>query len=196
MSLAHRYQEFGSSLTYSSHDLNPGAFDIDGEKLKSFEDGYQAGWEDSLRAKNETHEGITSDLAKNLQDVSFGYHEARSTLTQSLRPLFEEIMNKLLPETVRTSIGLHIVEQLTNMVRDQSDQLIEIVVSPFNFETLKNLLEEQVSDPFVLLVQPDLAEGQVYIRLGTQEREIDFEKVIQEIRNSTNNLFEEEPVDG
>ena len=48
----------------------------------------------------------------------------------------------------------------------------------------------------MLVVLPDLREGQAYVRLGSHEREIDFEKMIQEIRNSANNLFEREQVYG
>ncbi len=48
----------------------------------------------------------------------------------------------------------------------------------------------------MLVALPDLMEGQAYLRLGSHEREIDFEKMIQEIRNSANSLFEQEQVDG
>jgi flagellar biosynthesis/type III secretory pathway protein FliH len=196
MSLAHKYEEFGESNGLLLDELNQDGRDIESEKLQSFEDGYQAGWEDSVKAQSEFEKKFSSELAKNLQDASFGYHEARSTLTQGLKPLFEGILSKLLPEITRTSIGPYIVEQLSGMVRDNSDQIIEIVVSPQEIESLQSVLQEQISEPFVLVALPDLREGQAYVRLGSHEREIDFGKMIQEIRKSANNLFEREQVDG
>lgn len=193
---AHKYEDFGDQSTFLDDKVSQDGRDVDGEKLQSFDDGYQAGWEDSAKAQSNSIKKISSDFVKNLQDVSFSYHEARSALTQALRPLFQEISNKLLPEIARSSIGAHIVEQLSYMARNKSDQAIEVVVSPTDFEPINRWLGEQISDPFILIAQSDLGEGQVYLRLGSQEREINFGQLIQEIRNSTHSLFETEQVDG
>lgn len=195
MSLAHRYQEFGSGLGLAVGEIDLDGRDLEDEKLKSFEEGFQAGWEDSLKAQIETKQKVSSDFAKNLQEISFGYHEARHGLLKSLRPLFEEIFKKLMPATAYANIGTQVVDQLNDMVRDQSDQLIEIVVSPINQESIQGLMEQKIPEPFVVLSQTDLAEGQVYIRIGSLEREINMDHVIEQIQQCADNLFEQESVD-
>jgi hypothetical protein len=196
ISLSHKYEEFGDTAGFPNSTASLDGRDIESEKLQSFEEGYQAGWEDSDHAKGDSERKISADLARNLQGVSFGYHEARTALTKALRPLFTEIFDKLLPGVTRSSIGPHIVEQLSYLARDNSDQPIEIIVSRQDLKPLQILLEDQILDPFVLRGQSDLGAGQVYLRLGSQEREIDFEQAIQEIRKSIDNLFEQEPGDG
>lgn len=195
MSLAHRYQEFGGNIGTSIGEINLDGQDLEDEKLKSFEEGFQAGWEDSLKAQVETKQKVSADFAKNLQEISFGYHESRHGLLKSLKPLFEDIFQKLVPVTAYANIGAQVVDQLNQMVRDHSDQLIEIVVSQKNYASLQNLMEQQIPDPFVVLSQPDLAEGQVYIRIGTLEREINLDNVIEQIQRCADNLFEQEIID-
>ena len=196
ISLGHKYEDFGSLTEFPDAEAHQNASNYNSEKLQSFEDGYQAGWEDSTKAQNEFEKKMSSNLSQNLQDISFGFHEARNTLTQGMKPLFEEILNKLLPEISKSSIGSHILEQLGGMVRENSDQAIEIIVSPSEIEALQSLLQDQISDPFVLLAQPDLNEGQVYIRLGSHEREINLKEMVQRIRSSTHNIFEQEQANG
>jgi flagellar assembly protein FliH len=195
MSLAHKYEEFGNSVGFVTDETDQIGHDIESEKLQSFEEGYQAGWEDSDKAKSEFEKKFSLEVAKNLQGVSFGYHEARSALMQGLKPLFDGILSKLLPEIAKASIGPHIVEQLSGIARDSSDQLIEIVVSAQEIESLQNALKDQIPEPFILIAEPDLNEGQAYLRLGTREREIDLGQMIEKICSSTNILFEQEQAD-
>ena len=196
ISLSYKYEEFGDASGFLDGTANLDGREIESEKLQSFEEGYQAGWEDSDQANGDSENKVSADLVKNLQDVSFGYYEARFALTQALCPLFTEICDKLLPGMTKSAIGPHIVEQLSCIARDNSNQSIEIIVSLEDFEPVQRLLEDQILDPFVLRAQSDLGAGQVYLRLGGQEREIDFEQAIKEIRKSIDNLFEQEPVDG
>ena len=93
ISLSHKYEEFGDTAGFLDGTANLDGREIESEKLQSFEEGYQAGWEDSDQAKGDSEKTAAADVVKNLQDVSFGYHEARSALTQALRPLFTEIFH-------------------------------------------------------------------------------------------------------
>ncbi|MEP2095997.1 MAG: ABC transporter ATP-binding protein [Paracoccaceae bacterium] len=163
--------------------------EIENQKLDSFEKGYQAGWDDAVNAQVATKTRISSDLAKNLQEVSFSYHEARSTLTKSLEPLFSDVVATLLPEVARHSLGPHLVAQLTDMVRVQTDQVIEITVSPVNLETIETLIENELESPFVMVPDPNLSEGQVFLRIGVEEREIDLDHVIETVGAAFNNFF-------
>ena len=196
MSIAHIYQEFGGDKLVFGTVISQENRDIDAEKLQAFEDGYQAGWKDSNSSALESREAISASIAKNLQEMSFGYHEARRKLLDSISPLFEIIFSKLLPEVSRATIGPIIVEDVTKLVRDQLDQRIEICVSKIDFEAVNSFLEEQIREPFTLSTETTLAEGQVFLRLGGQEREINFAKLISKIQNRTFSLFELEPENG
>jgi flagellar assembly protein FliH len=164
--------------------------ELEDEKLASFEAGFQAGWDDALKAQSDSNTRISTDLAKNLQDTSFSYHEARAALIKSLRPLFTDITNTLLPVVARESMGAHIVEQLTDMSRSTLDQVIEVTVAPNNVDAIEQLLNHALPEPFVLIGDDDLGEGQVFLRIGADEREIDLEQVVTSIAAAMETFFQ------
>jgi flagellar biosynthesis/type III secretory pathway protein FliH len=191
--LIQKYEEFGNDPISSDQSVDNR---LEAEKIRSFEDGYKAGWEDAVEAQTKNQKKLTSGLTNNLQEISFGYHEARNSLLQELRPLFEAIGEKFLPEIGRSSLGPIIAEEIQKLGKEQCDHPIEIVTSSADFDFLKELLEDVISDPFTLSSDQGLAEGQVFLRLGAIEKEIDFEKLILEIRRCIENLFEQESSDG
>lgn len=193
MTLAHIYQEFGGvKATFRPLDDH----DLETEKLQSFEEGYQAGWKDSCSSGMESQVTLSAGVAKNLQEISFGYHEARSKMHQAIAPLLEAIFSIFLPQLLQEMLGPTVLENLTEMMRERLDKPIEISVSQANFEGLSSFLDAQLSLPFMVLKEADLSGDEVYLRLGDQEREINFDDLIAEVRTRTLSLFEMEHANG
>lgn len=189
MTMSRLFQEFGGDAADQGGSIGPTEEGIEDQKLQSFEDGYRAGWDDSMRAQSQTAKHIAADFGRNLQEASFSYHEARSAMTKAVEELFEPILDALLPAVARTSIGGHIVEHVKSMTRAKADRRIEVTVSPNNEATVASLLKEKLPEPFDLVTDPDLGDGQVYLRLGPEESEIDLDRVIGEIRDSVQAFF-------
>ena len=190
MSASPQYQNFGGDASSGSIGFALDAASYEDEKLQSFEQGFQAGWDDAVKAQQSDKAHISSDLAKNLQDCSFGFHEARTALTKTLRPLFTQIVETVLPELARVSLGPKVVEQLVEMARLQSDQVIEITTAPENITAINSLLEDAVPEPFVLIADTTLGPGQVFLRIGSEEREMDMDQIIATTRDTMNALFQ------
>ena len=112
MSVSHRYKNFGGSDRAASSDRIQGDDQIEQDKLAAFESGYQAGWDDSTKAQSDNRDKISSEFARNLQEMSFTYHEALAKLTLSLKPVMTEIIDRLLPAMVAQSLAGHILEQV------------------------------------------------------------------------------------
>jgi flagellar assembly protein FliH len=196
MSLAHKYEEFGQQIVFTPETFGQDQSNLESEKLQSFEDGYEAGWEDSVTAQDKSRNEISADFAKKLKEISLTFEDAQISLTHGLLPLFEDIVEKFLPEIAKVTLGPHIAGQLSELVQSQSDQEIEIIVSPNDYGSVKDLMESLIFDPFVILTKPELEDGQVYLKVGTKLREINFDKMIRKIQESTSNLFEQETVHG
>jgi len=190
MSVSHLYQDFGPkpSLFDASSDVDISA--IEDDKLAAFETGFQAGWDDAIKAQSDSNTRISAELAKNLQDTSFSYHEARAALIKSLRPLFSDITDTLLPAVARQSMGAHIVEQLADMSRDVLDQVIEVTIAPQNVDPIEQLLNHALPEPFVLIGDKTLGDGQVFLRIGADEREIDLAQVVSSIAVAMETFFQ------
>lgn len=176
MTIHHLLKDFG--IPHASSDIQQ--TDVaENELLDSFEQGYKAGWEDAVRAKSEERTSISVDLARSLQDLSFTYHEARAAVLADLTPVLEQIVMKIVPKVAQETLGLQIVEQLTELAETEEAQGVTISVSPENQEAVSALLPEKLPFPVNVHERSDLSEGQCEFRFGLRERRIDFDETIQ-----------------
>ena len=82
------------------------------QRLAAFEDGYQAGWDDAARALSESHQKLSADLAQNLGDLAFTFHEARAHVLKGVEPLLRQMVSRILPDVARHALPGLVVEML------------------------------------------------------------------------------------
>lgn len=191
MSLSHRYRNFGGAKPSNEPREEPSVEVTEDQQLQSFENGYQAGWDDAVKAQADSVAKISADFGQNLQDMSFTYHEALSKLTLSMKPVIAEIVDKLLPSLMHKSLGVHIVDQLMEMVKEQPNQSIEIIVAPSQVETIHDIAGDKLSDPFEVVAEQSLGDGQAYVRIGAVERSIDLDTVLAGVSEAIDAFFHE-----
>jgi flagellar assembly protein FliH len=182
MTIAHLLEDFGAvkaveAVQSISEEL------LEEQRLASFEHGYSAGWEDAVSAHDSDTAKISSALANTIEDVSFTYREAQTQLIESLDPMFKVLTSAVLPDTLAASFGHHIVDQLTDMARGQTEQPIAVVVSPGESAAIRPLLP-QGGIEVQLREDAGLAPGQVQLAVGDCEREINSSALIESIRDS------------
>jgi flagellar assembly protein FliH len=191
MSLSHRYHNFSSILPEGElSDL----FDQDkvqDAKLQLFEDGYQAGWEDAVKAHEDAKDRIAADFSQNLQDMSFTFHEAFAKLGLAMKPLLTQIVTKVLPELSNKTLAAHVLAQMSDLMSERAEHAIEIAVSPGNLDALTVLLSGKTNIPFEIKAERALGEGQVYLRVNTEEREINLDVVTQGISDALDAFFQQ-----
>ncbi len=191
MSLSHRYRNFGGSKSEPGAKEEMSSDGIEDQKLQSFEEGYQAGWDDAVKAQADEKMKISAEFGQNLQDMSFTYQEALSKLTLSIEPVMAQIVDKLLPALARQALGAHVIEQLCEMLKDCAGQPIEIVVAPASVETIKELGEKSLTDTFEVVEEASLGAGQAFVRVGATERSIDLDSVISGVSDALSAFFHE-----
>lgn len=191
MSLSHRYRNFGGVKAQEATHEELSAEAHEDQQLQSFEKGYQAGWDDAVKAQADSIAKVSAEFGQNLQDMSFTYYEALSKLTASFEPVMLEIVEKLLPSLASEVLGPRIVEQVLGMIKDQPRQPIEIVVAPSHVETIQELVEGKLSEPFEVVSEQSLGEGQAFVRIGSVERNIDLDTVLAGIRQAMTAFFHE-----
>ena len=111
MSLSHRYRNFGGSKASAEPTSEASSETNEDQQLQAFEKGYQAGWDDAVKAQADSIAKVSAEFGQNLQDMSFTYHEALSKLTLSIQPVLAEIIDKLLPSLAQKTLGPQIVGQ-------------------------------------------------------------------------------------
>jgi flagellar biosynthesis/type III secretory pathway protein FliH len=162
---------------------------IEHARLEGYESGYKAGWDDATRAEAEAQGRIGAEFARNLQDLGFTFHEARSHVMHALEPLLTTMVERVLPDLVARTIGQTIIEELLPLASEAADVPIEVVVCPASRPALEPMLAG-AKLPFTLVEEPTLAEGQVYLRSDQAERHIDFTDAVDRIGAAISGLYD------
>ena len=159
------------------------------EGPQSYEQGYQAGWEDAAEAASSQQSGFSAEFSNNLQDLGFTFHEARSHVVGSMESILSALIDTLLPEILADSIGARILEEITPLVGEAADRPIQIVVAPANVQLVEPLLSSKSGCPLELVEEPSLGVGQVFLRSGQLEREIDLDGAISKVKEAFSALM-------
>lgn len=184
MPISHLLLDFGGSgsATQPLSILGESAFEE--QKLESFEQGYTAGWDDSLKMQSEEQDRVTGTLARNLEDLSFTYQEAYTQMLNSVTPIFGAMVDRVLPEVMKDTVGHIIVEQLQDIVGNQTNQPITLSV-PQGYSTAVQSIMPEIGGMSVTVSEDiNLIDGQVYLKIGGVEREVDTTGMMNDIRTA------------
>lgn len=161
-------------------------------RLEAYEHGYKAGWDDAANAQSDEQSRIAADFARNLQELSFTYHEAHNQILSSLEPLLKELVSKVLPNIAYENLTNTIISEVQSLAKTHTKADIQIVISPSNRASLEQLLESQTSLDITIIDEPSMAEGLAFIRFGNSEKQIDFGNIITQFSRSVDSFFEQQ----
>lgn len=155
---------------------------IEDVRLASYEKGYAAGWDDAAASQSEEQTRIRDDLAQNMRDLSFTYQEARSHVLSGLDPLLRGMVERILPELMRNTLGASVVAQITAQAEQLANAPIKVLVAPQNKAAIENALETNEALPVSLVEESSLGDGQVQFRFDDQEHMLDLDAVVTSIQ--------------
>ncbi|MDJ0627409.1 MAG: flagellar biosynthesis protein [Rhodobacter sp.] len=144
------------------------------DRMAAYEKGYQAGWDDAARAEAEDQTRIGTDFARNLQELSFTFHEARAHVIQAMQPLLTQMTGTLLPALVSETLAETVWQELEPLVEECADAPIDLMVAPESRAALEARVPDTAMATLRITEEPSLAPGQVYLRMGRTERKIDL----------------------
>jgi flagellar biosynthesis/type III secretory pathway protein FliH len=163
---------------------------LEDEKLAAYETGYKAGWDDASAAMDGDQSKIRAELARNLQALNVTYQEARSHVLKAVEPLLLQIVGQLLPEIARETLAPFVLETLMPLAEGLGDAPVTLVLNPVARGPIEQLLEQATGLPMTIKEEPTLGEGQVYIRLGTVETQVDLDKATADIAAAVRGFFD------
>lgn len=183
-----RLEVFGQDIG-TSETLVIEAAAMEEARLASFEAGYAAGWEDAMAAQKDEQSGMSADLARNLQALSFTYHEARAHVLAALQPFLVALVSRVLPETARANLAPMVAEALRPLAELAAGAPVTIELNPAARPAIEALLVGRMGPPVRLVEEPTLGEGQVYLRLADREDHVNLDHVTESIRTVVTGFF-------
>ena len=166
------------------------AMHLEETKLAAYDSGYTAGWEDAAAAQSEDQTRVQADLARNLQGLSFTFHEARQHVLRALQPLMSEMVGRLLPAIGRETLSQVVLEAVMPIAEKLADTPITLVLNPVARPAVEALLEQATGLPLLITEEPSLSEGQVYLKFGDSETQVNLDRATAEITAVVRGFFE------
>lgn len=167
----------------------PDPAEIEANRMAAYEQGYKAGWDDAIQSEADEQSRIGVDFARNLQDLGFTFHEAKSHVMKSLEPLLIEVVSKVLPQLVSETLSQTILEELLPFAEEVSDVSVQIVVASSGRAAIEALIDTSLTIPLEIIEEPSLADGQVYLRMGELEKKIDMNGAIERIGTAIQSVY-------
>ena len=180
-------------------DMTPSvpAEDADEEqRLAAYEEGYGAGWEDAMTAQSDARAEREAEVARHLQALSFGYHEARQHLLQSIKPLLQEIAAVLLPDVARKVLAPTIAQTLMPLAERRLDVPVAIRIAPGCRAEVERMLTGVAREiPFVIVEDATLLGGQALVDTGQGESRVDLDGSAAAILGLITDFFDSKPTE-
>lgn len=159
------------------------------QHLASFDAGYRAGWDDAVAADTAQEAEVQAEIARNLQALSFTYHEARSHVLRALAPLIADLAGRLLPEIAQAALPHLVAEALAPYAEVAADAPMEVVLHPSVRARVEGLVGPDAGLPLTFREDAALAPGQIWLALGEAETRIDIDAALATIRTALDDFF-------
>lgn len=159
-------------------------------RMQAYEEGYTAGWDDAAAAQTDDQSRIKADFARNLQSLGFTFQEARMHVLRAIQPLLQQIVSRLLPEMARETLASIALETLMPLADEMADAPVTVVLNPASRPAVEDLLEQATGLPLIVIEEPSLGEGQVYLRMGDTETRIDLDRATADIASAVRDFFD------
>ena len=192
MGVSHLYKDFGTSQTQAARGQNSRSeVEQEDDMLQSFEDGYKSGWDDAVAAQSESKTAISAEFGRNLQEASFSYHEARTSLARELKKLFEPLVNSVLPSIAKEALSAHLLDKISELSSEALDQKVEISVSPSQAPALQELCENTLNSTFEIFPDETIEKDQIFFRIGEKEHQIELDTWIENVHGIVSDFFDQ-----
>ena len=166
---------------------------LEEERLSAFEQGYQAGWDDSLQAAGGVEKKALEDISSTLSAISLSKKQIYAETLVSLRPLINNLVESVLPLISRESLGIQIKSLIQEHLEKNESKDIVVSVAKGQREVL-NKISSHLSDLPCRFVEDGRFDPS-QIRIGfaaDEEQEIDTQELLRDIKIYIDQFFEEE----
>ncbi|MCA2014429.1 hypothetical protein [Pararhodobacter sp. CCB-MM2] len=164
--------------------------DIEDIRLNAYEKGYVAGWEDNGKQADADEATRRAAIERQVEQLSFTYHEARGHVLKSIEPLLGAMVETLLPALVKSTIVPLTIEQLLPLAHAASEQPLTLRVGLGCRDAFEDALKGQMLPPLELVETADLAEGQAEFVMGVAETRIDLTHAAETIGRAIDRFYQ------
>ncbi len=148
----------------------------------AFEEGYAAGWQDALEHMRNEDALRRIGAEEALQQISFSYAEAHQALSEAFLSLTGAMLSKVLPQATAMALPERVATELADLVDRHTHCAVRIACAPAARAMLEPLAAARPDVQITFHPEPSFSDAQVALRMGAQEREINFDALLDALR--------------
>ncbi len=156
------------------------------EDLPGYDAGYAAAMADSAAVQTR----LSDDTVQAISDITFGFAEARLYVMAGLVPLFQILVDRLMPTSLPHSFRAQVVARLTDAARSDISHPFRVTLNPCQIAAISNVLPPTIGRLVVLDSDPALSPHSALISAGETETALDYDTLHADIAKALAALFD------
>lgn len=191
MTISHMLEDFAHEQ--SNGDLTVNRAMLEEERLSAFEQGYQAGWDDSLEAANGSEKKVLKDILEALLSLSLSQQEIYGELLVNMRPFLNTLVDFVLPTVLKGTLGIHVKSIIDDHIKENGECAVSISVANGKAEILKESLPHSPGFHVNIVEDSSIEDSQVRINFTSgDEKEVDPDQLLTEVKSLIEDFFKNE----
>lgn len=159
-------------------------------KLAAYERGYVAGWEDADRQTEREASTRRAAVERQLEALSFTYHEARGHVMRAIEPVLRSIVETVVPEAARASVIPEVIAQLLPLAQTASEAPVTLRIVQGSRPAFEAALTGLVLPPLEICESASLAPGQAEIAFEQQETRVDYTSAAERLCSAIDRFYQ------
>jgi len=151
-------------------------------KLKAFEQGYGAGWEDAIKAKAQGEQELSEAVREALMQAELSRTDAMETFIAAIQPVLDALVAQVLPDLARASLHRHIADVIASARDESMDLAPVVVVSEADFRAVRAAFDSDIARGMRIEPSAQLLAGHACIKLSKGEQFLDLPGLVAEIK--------------
>lgn len=146
--------------------------------------GYEAGLAEAAANVDVAKAQAIADVSTTINDLSFGFAEARQQLLEALKPLLTEIVGVAIPSVLQESFGAHLFDEFAHKADAALNGPIVIEIPEHVAADLNEALFAGSEHEFEFRVNANLEEGTALITTGETDVLLDLNSVSNQLHDA------------
>ena len=159
-------------------------------RLNAYEHGYGAGWDDGGQQGESEDAAHRAEIRRQVEQISFGYHEARAHVLNALNPLLTAVFDIVLPEVSRAAIVPLVIDQLLPLAHGAAEEPLVLTVPQGMRARFEAAFEGLVLPPLTLNESAELADAQAVISQGESQSHVDLTQATDSARMALERFYQ------
>lgn len=166
------------------------AFDTDGaadndvaspRQTSQFQAGFEAGVEAGLQQAAAQQDALRADVVQSISDMAFGYNEARAHLLKHINPLILITINRLLPATLQSSLGVNLHQMIAEALEIDAAAPAILSVAPDQVAAITLALADMTHPHLTIQSDARLTSHAAIVTACTGETALDLDAALAQI---------------